>query len=183
MAYIIARGLANQSNSHIQRIGLGNGGTYVDSASTLHYNAPHTTGTDAQLYNQTYSEVIDGTVINGNTISPIQSSTDITSTVTIDLTIDASEPSGLANTSGDSTDPQWLTDAEGSLLPSNPETGGYAYEFDELGCFAKNPAYDSLNSNASIPEFLLLTHIVFHPIAKSQNRQLQLTYTITCSVS
>lgn len=172
MAYIIARGLANQSDSHIQRVGLGNGGTYVDSAATLHYNAPHTTGTDAQLYNQTYFEVIDGTVVNGNTISPIQSSTDITSTITIDLTIDATEPSG-----------QWLTDAEGNLIVSNPETGGYQFEFDELGCFAKNPAYDALNPNPSIPEFLLLTHIVFHPIAKSQNRQLQLTYTITCSVS
>lgn len=172
MAYIIARGLANEPNSQIHRIGLGNGGTYVDTAETLHFNTPNTTGIDATLYNETYFEVIDGTVVNSNTLTSNRSTTDVTSIVVIDVTIDSTEPSG-----------QWLTDAQGNVIISNPETGGYAYEFDELGCFAKNPAYDALNPNPAIKEFLLLTHIVFHPIAKSQNRQLQLTYTITISVS
>ena len=86
---------------------------------------------------------------------------------------------------------QWTSDAEASANDTlqnpgdqdgNVPTGAYQYEFDELGCFFPNPFYDPLDSTKG-PENLLLTHIVFHPIAKTQNRQILLTYAITISVS
>lgn len=171
LARVIARGLANENDHNIYLVALGNGGTYVDSTGVIRYNSPKTTGVDASLYNQTYFEVVDGSVSNGNSTSSIASISDLTAVVNIDMTIDANEPSG-----------QWLTDAEGANTVDNPATGAYVYEFDELGCFAKNPLYDSQNPSLH-PEYLLLTHIIFQPIAKSQNRQIQLSYAITISCS
>lgn len=169
MARVIARGLANEANNNIHLVALGNGGTYVDTAEVLHYNAPNVTGTTATLYNETYAEVVDGTQTNSNTLVSSASTTDITSIVSINVIVSPNEP-------GD----QWITDAQGNNETSNPETNGYKYEFDELGCFAKNPLY---TVGGTEKEYLLLTHIVFHPIAKSQNRQLELSYTLTISVS
>lgn len=173
MARVIARGLANETNSNIHLVALGNGGTFIDTTGVIRFNNPNTTGTDAVLYSETYSEVVDGTVVNGNDIFSAASTTDITSIVTIEVTISPDEPSD-----------QWLTDSTGVDTLSNPQDNStaYQYEFDELGCFAINPLYDPLNPTIE-PEFLLLTHIIFQPIAKSQNRQLQLTYTLTISVS
>lgn len=65
MARIIARALANESNSGIYRIAFGNGGTTTDAAFTVSYNPPNdglppdTRTWDSRLYNETYSEVID----------------------------------------------------------------------------------------------------------------------------
>lgn len=169
MARVIARGLAGEIDSNIFKIGLGNGGTYIDGAGVLKYQNANTVGIDASLYNETYFEVVDGTVGNGNSITSTASLTNTTSLVTINLILDSNEPTG-----------QWLTDTNAQTNPDNPLSGGYSFEFDELGCFAKNPEFGNV---VGAPEFLLLTHLVFHPMAKTQNRQLQLTYTLTVSVS
>jgi|688.fasta_scaffold04879_3 hypothetical protein len=159
MAYIIARGLANQNKSHIWKVAVGNGGSYVDSTGALHFNIPNTIGTTAKLYNETYSEFADAA---GNSVTAMASTTDVTSLVEVIFTIAPDEPG-----SG-----QWLTDADGAGNINEP--GGYAFEFDELGLFAES---DDVNHP------YLLTHIVFHPIAKTQNRNLRLRYTLTISVS
>lgn len=176
LAFVIARGLANESNHDIFRVGLGNGGSYIDSVGTIRFNDPNTVGLDAKLYNETYFETVDQ---SGNSISSMRSpSGDTTSIVTVDLVIASNEPSSSAG-----WDAQWTSDAQGEDTAQNPQDPltGYKYEFDELGCFSVNPFYDGTPVNG--PEYLLLTHIVFHPIAKSQNRQLHLTYTLTVSVS
>ncbi len=163
MAYIIARGLANQNKSHIWKVAVGNGGSYVDSTGALHFNIPNTIGTTAELYNETYSEYADAV---GNSVTAMASTTDITSLVEVIFTIAPDDPG-----SG-----QWVSD---SYLSPNPientnGPGGYTFEFDELGLFAES---DDVNHP------FLLTHIVFHPIAKTQNRNLRLRYTLTISVS
>lgn len=62
---VIARALANESNSHIHRIAFGNGGTVTDAAFTITYNTPNdgqppdVRTWDSRLYNETYSEIID----------------------------------------------------------------------------------------------------------------------------
>ena len=185
MARILARALANEPHSNIINVALGNGGTYVDSAGILRYNTTNNTGTAATLYNETYDEYVDGSVVNGNSVtSAATGGTDVTSFATVSMILTADEPSG-----------QWSTDALGNGTntdagngtnpnPQNPlDVASYQFLFDELGCRTKNPLFISSTSTSSEPEWLLLTHIVFNPIAKSANRELQLTYTITISVS
>jgi hypothetical protein len=177
MARILARALANEQYSNIISVALGNGGTYVDSAGILTYNPTKTTGTSATLYNETYAEYVDGSIANGNSItSAATGGLDVTSFATISLILTADEPSG-----------QWNTDALGAGVNSNLQdptvVDSYQFLFDELGCKTKNPLFQSAILTPSEPEWLLLTHIVFNPIAKSANREIQLTYTITISVS
>lgn len=65
MARIIARALANEPHSTINRIAFGNGGTTVDAAFTVTYRSPNDGQSpdiatwDSRIYNETYSEVID----------------------------------------------------------------------------------------------------------------------------
>lgn len=187
VARIFARALANEPYHHIANIALGNGGSFIDTAGNILYNPPNTVGIGAKLYNETYSESVDGSIQNGNTVISSASAVDLTSLVTITATIAADEPSN-----------QFISDAQADgILPNPPsfapdsqtnnyEVGtdfGYAYNFDELGVRAKNPLYVPDDPNSNEPEFLLLTHIVFSPIEKTANRELILTYTLQISVS
>lgn len=67
MARIIARALANEPNSAIHRIALGNGGTLTDASLTVTFNTPNdglppdVVDWRSRLYNETYSEVVDDT--------------------------------------------------------------------------------------------------------------------------
>ena len=174
LARVIARGLANEPKHHIYRIGLGNGGTYLDSAGVTRYQAANTVSLTAQLYNETYAELLTDT---GNSIhSEIPSDANETALVSITMIIASDEPGA----------DQWTTDSQGQNLLENPNTTdpalNYVYNFDELGLFSENHLYDPINNPAE-PEFLLLTHLIFQPIAKSQNRELELTYLLTISVS
>ncbi len=65
MARIIARALANESNSHIYRMAFGNGGTDVSVANVITYRPPNDGQPpdiftwDSRLYNETFSKIID----------------------------------------------------------------------------------------------------------------------------
>ncbi|MDF2434579.1 MAG: hypothetical protein JWP44_4210 [Mucilaginibacter sp.] len=63
MARVIARALAREPNDYIYRIAFGNGGSFIDAASNVVLRAPNDgnngDGWESQLYNETYSEVID----------------------------------------------------------------------------------------------------------------------------
>jgi hypothetical protein len=171
LARIFARALANENYHHVYDIALGNGGTFVDSTGNVVYNLPNTTGLHAQLYNQTYREIVDGSVANGNTVISAPSATDITSIVTLTATISANEPSD-----------QTISDSQlnGEIVNPSNYASGYKYGFDELGIRTKNPLY---TVGSSEPEYLLLTHVVFSEIEKTANRELILTYTLQISVS
>lgn len=163
MAIAIARGLANTLPgsdgirlNQIYKIKLGNGGSNIDSLNMITYQPPQVTSPSADLYNTTYFEVIDESLISTpseNSVTYQESPAPETSTIVIcSATIAAGEPSG-----------QDLTD---SPPDSNPNS---TYAFDELGLFT----YDNK----------LLTHIIFSPILKTANRELVITYTLTISVS
>lgn len=155
MAKVLARGLANEPNQQIFKFALGNGGTYIDSTQSIVYNSPNTIGVGADLYNPTYSEIIDDastTVGIGNSvISQSAPSPDISSIVICTIQLSANEPAGQATTDGVTTDPN------------------SAFTFDELGL--------------KTVDGLLLTHIVFNPIEKNAQRELIISYTLTVSVS
>lgn len=66
MARAIARGLANEPNSIIYRIAFGNGGSFTDAAENIRLNPPNDgtrgEGWESRLYNETYSEILDGSL-------------------------------------------------------------------------------------------------------------------------
>ena len=155
IARVLARGLANEPNHQIFKFALGNGGTYIDSTSSIVYNSPNTIGQDANLYNVTYEEIVDdanSSVGLGNSvISQAAPSPAISSIVICTIQLSANEPAGQAATDGVTTDPN------------------SAFTFDELGL--------------KTVDGLLLSHIVFNPIEKNAQRELIISYTLTVSVS
>jgi hypothetical protein len=163
MAIAIARGLSAEPagtsgipKHQIYKIKLGNGGSNVDSMSMITFQPPNVTGSTANLYNSTYSEVIDesqvGTPSENSVTYQVSPAPDTTAVVVCTATIAAGEPAG-----------QSLSDApSGTSMDSQ-------YAFDELGLFTSDD--------------LLLTHIVFSPILKTASRELVITYTLTISVS
>lgn len=144
LARIFARALANEPNSWIYRIALGNGGTTVSAGNTITYNTPNDgqspdpAGWQSRLYNETYSEVVDqhspnygsgsGTVpeddptTDDSPLGPgIHSQEDgLISLVYVDVTINASEPVGQEPSDDES--PTGSLDSE--------------YMFDEFGLFS-----------------------------------------------
>ena len=174
MATVIARGLSNTilnapvGSHQIYGVGLGNGGSSIDSMNQITYLSPNVIDANARLYNQTYFEVVDEQQVStpaANSVTYQQSPTGDTSIVIVTATIAAGEPLG-----------QDLTDS-----PPNPNINSL-YSFDELGlfCYGGSGAF----SNTTVPtDALLLTHIIFSPILKTANRELVLTYTLTISVS
>jgi hypothetical protein len=155
MAIALARGLANDANHQIYKIKLGNGGSSIDSMNQITYQAPNVTGSGADLYNPTYSEIIDEAQASTpaeNSVTYQESPTNDTTIVICTATIASGEPAGQ--------------DVSDSPPNPNPEA---QFAFDELGLFSADNR--------------LLTHIIFSPILKTQNRELVITYTLTISVS
>jgi hypothetical protein len=115
---------------------------------------PNSTGTNAILYNQTYSKIVDDrSVLNVDPIRNRVETRHVTgknyTDVFISCLLDFGEPSSQSafdNTSNNSSD----------------------FVFDELGLISYNPS----------GEGRLLTHVIFHPIQKSLNRAIQVDYTI-----
>lgn len=155
MGKAIARGLANELNFQVYKVSLGNGGTTVNSSGDIIYNSPRVSPTDTNIYNETYSEIVDessGAPSGNQVFSTFGTLPVTTSLVTIVLTLSANEPAG-----------QLLTDG---TTPSNIND---PYVFDELGL--------------KTGDDLLLSHLIFSPIEKTANRELIITYTLTISVS
>jgi hypothetical protein len=185
MARMIAYGLATENEGSIYMVALGNGGTYNDTAGIIHYNAPITTDVNATLYNQTYptpatmstdtSTVVLGSGATNGSLTPISTSGNTISIVNVSLTIPSTLPSGQGVSDAAIVTQNNYYDPTNSTSP----TADYTYNFDELGLIGKNPLF----GQAGQPEWLLLTHIVFNPIAKTQNRELQLSYSLSISAS
>lgn len=150
----LAESLANSGESWIHEMSFGNGGTSVDPTGIITYLTPNSTGTNAALYNQTFTKVVDDR--SANNTDPVRnkietrhvSGTNYTD-ILVSCLLDYGEPNGQ-----DAFD----TATESESL----------YVFDELGL----RAYDSSGTGR------LLTHVIFHPVQKSLNRLIQIDYTV-----
>ena len=154
MSLALAESLANQGQGFINSMVFGNGGTSVDPTGIITYLSPNSTGTNASLYSQTHTKVIDDNSINNTdpTRNKLETRhvsgtnyTDILATCLLDY----GEPRGQ----------DAIDNATGSES---------LYVFDELG----------LVSYATSGTGRLLTHVVFHPVQKSLNRLIQIDYTV-----
>lgn len=146
----IALSLSNKTNGFISVMALGNGGTYVDPTGVITYLPANTNTQNSDLYNATYSKIIDDTdVTNPNPTRNKIEIRHVPGTVFTDILVtcllDYGEPSS-----------QLAFDTASSLDSD--------YVFDELGLKTATGT--------------LLTHVVFHPIQKALNRLIQIDYTV-----
>jgi len=154
MSIALAESLANAGKGPIYEMSFGNGGTSVDPTGIITYLTPNSTGTNASLYNQTFTKVVDD--LSTNNTDPVRnkletrhvSGTNYTDIVVTCL-LDYGEPAGQ-----DAFDT--ATDATST------------YVFDELGLKSYDPGGTGK----------LITHVIFHPVQKSLNRLIQIDYTV-----
>lgn len=155
----IADALSNRGQGNIFKMAFGNGGSSVDQTGIITYLPTNTSGQNASLYNQTYAKIVDDTsILNDNPVRNKMTVTHTTGKVYTDIVVncllDYGEPSG-----------QMAFD-NGTLLESD-------FVFDELGLLG-NYGLDSNGNELTT----LLTHVIFHPVQKSLNRQIQIDYTV-----
>jgi hypothetical protein len=155
MSEALALSLANRASGQIQEMVFGNGASTVSGTGAITYFPPNVVGSDASLYNQTYSKVV-------NDLSPLNQEPDTNylrvqhsqnqsfSDVVITCVLDYNEPSGQSFFD-DATDNDGL------------------FVFDEIGL----KSFDPIPNNGK-----LLTHVVFHPVQKSLNRSIEVIYTL-----
>lgn len=159
MSEAIADTLSNRGFGEIYQMAFGNGGASVDDTGIITYLPPNTKGQNAALYNQTYAKIVDdNSVFN---LDPTRNKMTVSHTVgkvytdiLVQCLLDYGEPAGQA------------------AFDNSTQTNS-AYIFDELGLLANY----GTDTNGNIIT-RLLTHVIFHPVQKSLNRQIQIDYTV-----
>lgn len=154
MSIALAESLANAGQGFIYEMSFGNGGTSIDPTGIITYLTPNSTGTNATLYNQTYTKIVDDR--SANNLDPARnyietrhiSGTNYTD-ILVRCLLDYGEP-------------------EGQQAFDTAATENDEYVFDELGLRSYSP--DGTGK--------LITHVIFHPVQKSLNRLIQIDYTV-----
>lgn len=167
MARVVALALNNTAGAYINYMAFGNGGTSIDtSGGRVIYKSPRVSESyeaSTSLYNKTYHKDIQG--VEADDLNKIEiitgpSYTDIKMTVTLGY----AEP------------------ADQDVFDNSTNNAG-DYVFDELGVFTY-PADATLpTDNAQFNTSTMLTHVIFHPVQKSQNRVIEIIYTIRIQLS
>ena len=75
MSIALAQSMINSGSGFIYQMAFGNGGTAIDPTGIITYLTPNTSGTNASLYNQTYSKVVDPT--SNTNVDPTRNFTEI----------------------------------------------------------------------------------------------------------
>lgn len=154
MSVAMVQSLSNQGQGTIYQMAFGTGGTVVDPTGLITYLTPNTIGVNSNLYNQTYTKIVDqNSTLN---VDPIRNKMEIRhisgatySDILVSCLLDYGEP------------------LEQEAFDNSQDLSGN-FVFDELGLKSFNPE----------GEGKLLTHVIFHPVQKSLNRLLQIDYTI-----
>lgn len=159
MSEAIADTLSSRGYGEIYQMAFGNGGASVSETGVITYLPPNTTGQNAALYNQTYAKIVDDTSVFN--LDPTRNKMTVSHTVgkvytdiLVQCLLDYGEPAGQA------------------AFDNSTQTNS-AFIFDELGLLAN---YGTDSTGAVITR--LLTHVIFHPVQKSLNRQIQIDYTV-----
>lgn len=150
----LAESIANSGQGFIYEMAFGNGGTAVDPTGIITYLTPNSTGTNASLYNEKYSKVVDDRSVAN--VDPTRNYIETRHVTGVNYTdvfvtclLDYGEP-------------------DGQSAFDNTTDNNSSFVFDELG----------LKSYSSTGQSKLLTHVIFHPVQKSLNRLIQIDYTV-----
>jgi hypothetical protein len=155
MSIALAQTLANKNLGYVYAMAFGNGGSSVDPTGVITYLPPNVTGQNADLYNQTFIKVVDdsspaNTDPTRNNLTVLHTSGRVYTDVLVTCLLDYGEPAGQ------------------QAFDNSTNFNG-EYVFDELGL-------KSWEGTAN--ELMLITHVIFHPVQKSLNRQIQIDYTV-----
>ena len=151
----MAQTLSDRNLGYIYLMAFGNGGSSVDPTGVITYLPPNTTGQNADLYNETYAKVVndnsaaDTDPLN-NKMTVLHTANTVYTDILVQCLLDYGEP------------PQ-------QQAFDNSTNFNGEFVFDELGLKVWNGAADNLR---------LITHVIFHPVQKSLNRQIQIDYTL-----
>jgi hypothetical protein len=159
MSEAIADTLSSRGYGEIYQMAFGNGGASVDETGVITYLPPNTTGQNAALYNQTYAKIVDDTSVfnldpTRNKMTVSHTTGRVYTDILVQCLLDYGEPSGQ------------------NAFDNSTQTDS-SYIFDELGLLA-NYGTDEMGNVIT----RLLTHVIFHPVQKSLNRQIQIDYTV-----
>jgi hypothetical protein len=151
----MAQSLSDRNLGFIYQMAFGNGGSSVDPTGVITYLPPNTTGQSASLYNQTYQKVVDDnsaadTDPENNKMTVLHTAGNTYTDILVTCLLDYGEP------------------AEQQAFDNSTNFNG-EYVFDELGLKTWNGSAEDLR---------LITHVIFHPVQKSLNRQIQIDYTL-----
>lgn len=154
MSIALAESIADAGQGFIYSMAFGNGGTSVDPTGIITYLTPNSTGTNASLYNQTYTKVVNDRA--SANLDPTRNKIETRhvtgknyTDVFVTCLLDYGEPGG-------------------QLAFDNTSNNDSDFVFDELG----------LVSYSTTGNPRLLTHVIFHPVQKSLNRLIQIDYTV-----
>jgi len=152
----LAQSISNSGQGIINQMVFGNGGTYVDPTGIITYLTPNSTGSNAGLYNQTYSKVVDSaSSLNSDPTRNFMETRHVTGTNYTDILVTCLLDYG-----------ENITGQSAFDVTSNNNAPAV---FDELGLVSYNYTTNSPT---------LLTHVIFHPVQKSLNRLIQIDYTV-----
>jgi len=159
MSEAIADTLSSRGYGEIYQMAFGNGGASVDETGVITYLPPNTTGQNAALYNQTYAKIVDDTSVfnldpTRNKMTVNHTTGRVYTDILVQFLLEYGQPPGQA-----AFDNSTQTDSD--------------FIFDELGLLAN---YGTDSTGQVITR--LLTHVIFHPVQKSLNRQIQIDYTV-----
>jgi hypothetical protein len=151
----MAQTLSDRNLGYIYQMAFGNGGSSVDPTGVITYLPPNTTGQNADLYNETYTKVVDDNSAanidpENNKMTPLHTSGTVYSDILVTCLLDYGEP------------------ATQQAFDNSTNFDG-EFVFDELGL---------KTWNGSATDLRLITHVIFHPVQKSLNRQIQIDYTL-----
>lgn len=155
MARIVAQALSGDfsSTAYVHWMGFGNGGTGVDTSGKVTYKTPRV----SEAYESStdlYSRTYEKNFDQDGALLEVITGPSYTD-LKMTVTLDYNEP-------------------ETQEIFDTAETLEGDYVFDELGLFAKADTID---------EALMLTHVIFHPVQKSQNRVIEIVYTVRVQLS
>jgi hypothetical protein len=155
MAETLSNRTLAQGGGFIFQMAFGNGGSSVDPTGVITYLPPNVTGQNADLYNETYAKVVDdnsaaNTDPAQNFMTVIHTAGKVYTDILVTCLLDYGEPAGQ------------------QAFDNSTNFNG-EYVFDELGL---------KSANGSLTDLRLITHVIFHPVQKSLNRQIQIDYTL-----
>jgi hypothetical protein len=155
MAETLSNRTVTQGGGWIYEMAFGNGGSSVDPTGVITYLPPNVTGQNADLYNETYAKIVDDnsaadTDPTNNKMTVLHTTGKPYTDILVTCLLDYGEPAGQ------------------QAFDNSTNFNG-EFVFDELGLKCISGSTTNLR---------LITHVIFHPVQKSLNRQIQIDYTL-----
>lgn len=155
LANMVANALNNASGAYIQFMAFGNGGTSVDTTGQVIYKTPRVSES-YETGATLYSRTYAKDVRVNTSTDKIEVIAGPSYTdIKVTCTLGYNEPS------------------DQDLFDSSATNDG-DYIFDELALYG---------GSSSIDTATMLTHVIFHPVQKSQNRNIEVIYTVRIQLS